>query len=271
MTIDPSEWRSDATDDLLDTILALPDRAAAERFFRDLCTLRELHDLAQRWHVVRLLDAGQPVRRDLAETGASTATITRIAQWLHHGTGGYREALARTPAAGREDRDEARRRATRSVSMSLAADDARDIRRHRRARPAAPGRPQQGAPAAAHRRSSCTTPACAFEDGTRALTARVEGFPLDILFVRTDDIVEFVADGVADLGHHRHEPARRERRRTWPRSAELGYGHCRLEAAVPNGSRGQTFDGPCRAPARHEPSPRHGRAPSRGSASRSRS
>ena len=39
-----------------------------------------------------------------------------------------------------------------------------------------------------------------FEDGTRALTSKVDGFPLDILFVRTDDIVEFVADGVADLG-----------------------------------------------------------------------
>jgi uncharacterized protein YerC len=56
MSTDPTEWRSEDTSDLLDTILALPDRPAAERFFRDLCTLRELHDLAQRWHVVRLLD-----------------------------------------------------------------------------------------------------------------------------------------------------------------------------------------------------------------------
>jgi TrpR-related protein YerC/YecD len=95
MTIDPSEWRSPATDDLIDTIVALPDRAAAERFFRDLCTFRELHDLAQRWHVVRLLDAGLPYAAISREAGASTATITRIAQWLHHGTGGYREALAR--------------------------------------------------------------------------------------------------------------------------------------------------------------------------------
>ena len=46
MSIDPTEWRSEDTSDLLDTILELPDRAAAERFFRDLCTLRELHDLS---------------------------------------------------------------------------------------------------------------------------------------------------------------------------------------------------------------------------------
>ena len=39
-----------------------------------------------------------------------------------------------------------------------------------------------------------------FEDGTRALVTRVGTFPLDILSVRTDDIAEFVADGVADLG-----------------------------------------------------------------------
>jgi len=101
MSTDPTEWRSADTSDLLDTILALPDRAAAERFFRDLCTLRELHDLAQRWHVVRLLDEGRPYTEISRLTGASTATITRIAQWLHHGTGGYREALGRTTATGR--------------------------------------------------------------------------------------------------------------------------------------------------------------------------
>jgi TrpR-related protein YerC/YecD len=99
VSTDPAEWRSRATDDLLDTILALPDRPAAERFFRDLCTLGELHDLAQRWHVVRLLDEGRPYVAISQETGASTATVTRIAQWLHHGTGGYREALDRSAAA----------------------------------------------------------------------------------------------------------------------------------------------------------------------------
>lgn len=96
MSIDPTEWRSEDTSDLLDTILTLPDRSAAERFFRDLCTLRELHDLAQRWHVVRLLDRGMPYAEISRSTGASTATVTRIAQWLKHGTGGYREALERS-------------------------------------------------------------------------------------------------------------------------------------------------------------------------------
>ena len=51
--------------------------------------------MGQRWAVVRLLDNGLHYAEISKRTGASTATITRIAQWLHHGTGGYREALER--------------------------------------------------------------------------------------------------------------------------------------------------------------------------------
>jgi len=98
VSTDPTEWRSPSTNDLIDTILALPDRAAAERFLRDLCTRRELHDLAQRWHIVRLLADGLPYTEISTTTGASTATVTRIAQWLNHGAGGYREALERSPS-----------------------------------------------------------------------------------------------------------------------------------------------------------------------------
>jgi ATP phosphoribosyltransferase len=74
-----------------------------------------------------------------------------------------------------------------------------------------------------------------FEDGTRALTSRVDGFPLDILFVRTDDIVEFVADGVADLGITGTNLLV-ESGVELEVLVELGYGYCRLEAAVPHAS-----------------------------------
>ncbi|HEV8516350.1 MAG TPA: YerC/YecD family TrpR-related protein [Candidatus Limnocylindrales bacterium] len=95
MLVGPEDWRTRAADELLDAIVALPDREEAARFMRDLCTLRELRELAQRWAVVRLLDEGRHYSEIARETGASTATITRIAAWLHHGTGGYRSALAR--------------------------------------------------------------------------------------------------------------------------------------------------------------------------------
>ena len=89
------QWRTPETDALIDAILRLDDRDDAERFLRDLCTLGELHDMAQRWAVVRLLDEGLHYAEISKRTGASTATITRIASWLNHGEDGYRRALAR--------------------------------------------------------------------------------------------------------------------------------------------------------------------------------
>ncbi len=89
------DWRTSDTEALVEALLRLDTRADAERFLRDLCTLRELHDMAQRWAVVRLLDAGMHYAEISKRTGASTATITRIASWLNHGEGGYREMLER--------------------------------------------------------------------------------------------------------------------------------------------------------------------------------
>jgi TrpR-related protein YerC/YecD len=89
------EWRTPDTEALIEAILRLETRDDAERFLRDLCTLGELHDMAQRWAVVRMLDAGMHYAAISRRTGASTATITRIASWLNHGEGGYRDMLDR--------------------------------------------------------------------------------------------------------------------------------------------------------------------------------
>lgn len=89
------DWRTADAEALFDALLRLETRDEAERFVRDLCTLSEIRDMAQRWAVVRLLDAGMHYAQISRHTGASTATITRIASWLHHGEGGYREALER--------------------------------------------------------------------------------------------------------------------------------------------------------------------------------
>ncbi len=99
MTADDS-WRTDDVRALLDAVLRLETVDEAERFFRDLCTLGELRDLAMRWAVVRLLDGGMHYAEISRRTGASTATITRIASWLHHGEGGYRLMLERVRASG---------------------------------------------------------------------------------------------------------------------------------------------------------------------------
>jgi TrpR-related protein YerC/YecD len=87
------DWRTPNIESLFEAILRVEDRDEAARFFRDLCTLGELHDLAQRWAVVRMLDQGLHYAEISRLTGASTATITRIASWLNHGEGGYRAML----------------------------------------------------------------------------------------------------------------------------------------------------------------------------------
>ena len=94
------DWKTDDAGALFDAILRLDSRVDAERFFRDLCTLTEIRDMAQRWAVVRLLDEGMHYAQISRQTGASTATITRIASWLNHGEGGYRDALALLRAKG---------------------------------------------------------------------------------------------------------------------------------------------------------------------------
>ena len=93
------DWRSPDVDELIAALLRLEEPDEAARFLRDLCTLGELRDLAQRWSVVRRLDAGEHYAQISRETGASTATITRIASWLNHGEGGYQAALKRLAAA----------------------------------------------------------------------------------------------------------------------------------------------------------------------------
>jgi ATP phosphoribosyltransferase len=80
-----------------------------------------------------------------------------------------------------------------------------------------------------------------FEEHDRSLVSRVQNHDLDILFVRTADIIEFVGDGVADLGITGVDLLS-ETGAELPRIRDLGYGHCRLAAAVPNDSRYRTVE-----------------------------
>ncbi len=96
------DWHTPDVEALFKAILTLEASDEAERFFRDLCTLNELRDMAQRWAVVRLLESGMHYAEISRSTGASTATITRIASWLNHGEGGYRAMLDKLDAASHE-------------------------------------------------------------------------------------------------------------------------------------------------------------------------
>jgi TrpR-related protein YerC/YecD len=93
--------RVSGLDDLADAFLAMRDRDEAKRFLRDLCTLPELEALAHRWQIARLVDRGVPYLEIAERVPSSTATVTRVAQWLRHGAGGYRLALDRLVARRR--------------------------------------------------------------------------------------------------------------------------------------------------------------------------
>lgn len=80
-----------------------------------------------------------------------------------------------------------------------------------------------------------------FEEHHRSLVAQVQNYDLDVLFVRTNDVIEFVGDDVADLGVT-GEDLLAEAGATLPRLRTLGYGRCRLAAAAPNDSSYRTVE-----------------------------
>ena len=86
---------SESTRELGAAFASLRDADEALRFLRDLCTVTELREFAARWEVARLLDAGASYHDISERTGASSATISRVNQWLRYGRDGYRLVLDR--------------------------------------------------------------------------------------------------------------------------------------------------------------------------------
>lgn len=89
------ELKTKETESLFQAVLALESELEVELFMRDLCTISELKAMAERWNVAQQVDKKVPYRKINVDTGSSTATITRVAHWLHHGMGGYRLMLDR--------------------------------------------------------------------------------------------------------------------------------------------------------------------------------
>ena len=96
----PDGWMTDDTVELARAIAALRDEDEVLRFLRDLCTIRELVEFGHRWQVARLLDQGVPYHNISERTGASSATISRVNQWLRYGRGGYQLVLERLGEEG---------------------------------------------------------------------------------------------------------------------------------------------------------------------------
>jgi TrpR-related protein YerC/YecD len=89
------KWNNPKTEDLIETILALKSKKEAKLFLRDLLTEKELIEFGNRWRAVRMLGEKITYTEIVKETGLSSKTVARIAQWMKGGMGGYRLMLNR--------------------------------------------------------------------------------------------------------------------------------------------------------------------------------
>ncbi|HEX2938312.1 MAG TPA: YerC/YecD family TrpR-related protein [Ruminiclostridium sp.] len=82
-------------DFLFEAILSLKSVGECYDFFDDLCTVSEIKALSQRLHVARMLKSHYVYSDIVRETGASTATISRVNRCLNYGSDGYGKILER--------------------------------------------------------------------------------------------------------------------------------------------------------------------------------
>ena len=80
---------------LFDGILSLQSKEECYAFFDDVCTIKELQAMAQRFRVAYQLSTNKNYNEIQADTGASSATISRVNKCLMYGSGGYATALQR--------------------------------------------------------------------------------------------------------------------------------------------------------------------------------
>ena len=83
------------TDNLFRAVLSLETVEECYKFFEDVCTIKEIQEIAQRLEVARLLGEGRAYNDVAKQTGASTATISRVNKCISYGSGGYKLVLGR--------------------------------------------------------------------------------------------------------------------------------------------------------------------------------
>ena len=80
---------------LFQALLSLQNEEECEAFLRDLCTMKELADMAQRLEAAEMLLQGNTYEQIIKSVRISTATISRINQCIQYGSGGYRTVVSR--------------------------------------------------------------------------------------------------------------------------------------------------------------------------------
>jgi TrpR-related protein YerC/YecD len=86
---------TEAVDQLFEGILSLENKEECYSFFEDLCTINELLSLSQRFEVAAMLRDHETYLKIAEQTGASTATISRVNRSLNYGNDGYEMVMER--------------------------------------------------------------------------------------------------------------------------------------------------------------------------------
>ncbi len=85
--------QNSSIDRLFDVIMNLRSTEECYDFFTDVCTVKELQDMAQRLDTAFLLDEGVSYQNITSQIGVSAATIGRVSRCLNYGSGGYKNAI----------------------------------------------------------------------------------------------------------------------------------------------------------------------------------
>lgn len=85
---------------LMEVIIKLETKEEALSFFEDICTIKEIQDMSQRLQVAEMLHQSKSYIEISKETGASTATISRVNKCLNYGSDGYKCALEKLYEGG---------------------------------------------------------------------------------------------------------------------------------------------------------------------------
>jgi TrpR-related protein YerC/YecD len=88
-----SDYPTKEMKNLFNAILLLKNENDVANFFRDLLTIAELKEFSNRWQMVLMLTDGKPYLEIAKKLGVSTTTVSRVAHWLNHGTGGYKKVI----------------------------------------------------------------------------------------------------------------------------------------------------------------------------------
>ena len=97
--VEKARLKNQTTKALFEAILSLENMDECDTFFEDLCTMKELADMAQRLEAAKMLLDGKTYEQIVREVEISTATISRINRCIQYGEGGYQTVIERLEQA----------------------------------------------------------------------------------------------------------------------------------------------------------------------------